>query len=43
VVQERLGHANLGVTLDICANVSPHRQYEAAENTDAGMRAALAG
>ncbi len=42
VVQERLGHANVGITLDIYSHVSPHMQSDAAEKIDAGMRAALA-
>ncbi len=41
VVQERLGHANVGITLDIYSHVAPHIQSEAAEKNDAGMRAAL--
>ena len=43
VVQERLGHANVGITLDIYSHVSPHMQLDAAERIDAGMRKALAG
>jgi len=43
VVQERLGHANVGITLDIYSHVSPHMQSDAAERIDAGMRKALAG
>ena len=43
VVQERLGHANLGITLDIYSYVAPHMQDEAAEKIDAGLRKALAG
>jgi len=43
VVQERLGHANVGIALDIYSHVSPHMQSDAAEKIDAGMRAALAG
>jgi integrase len=42
-VQERLGHANLGITLDIYSYVAPHMQDEAAEKIDAGLRKALAG
>ena len=42
VVQERLGHANVGITLDIYSHVSPHMQSDAAEKIDAAMRAALA-
>ena len=43
VVQERLGHANVGITLGVYSLVSPHLQSDAAEMTDAGLRAALAG
>jgi len=43
VVQERLGHANVGITLDIYSHVSPHMQSDAAEKIDAGLPAALAG
>ena len=42
VVQKRLGHANVGITLDIYSHVSPHMQSDAAEKIDAAMRAALA-
>jgi hypothetical protein len=38
VVQERLGHANVGITLDIYSHVSPHMQSDAAAKIDAGMR-----
>jgi integrase len=37
VAQERLGHANAGITLDIYSHVSPHMQSDAAERIDAGM------
>jgi hypothetical protein len=43
VVQDRLGHANVGITLDVYSHVSPHMQSDAAEKIDAGLRAALAG
>jgi len=43
VVQERLGHANVGITLDIYSHVSPHMQEEAAAKIDVALRAALAG
>jgi integrase len=43
VVQERLGHANVGITLDIYSHVAPHMQEEAAAKIDAGLREALAG
>jgi integrase len=42
VVQERLGHANVGITLDINSHVAPNMQEEEAERIDAGMRVALA-
>ena len=42
IVSERLGHANVGITLDIYSHVSPHMQSDAAEKIEAGMRAALA-
>jgi integrase len=41
-VQERLGHANVGITLDIYSHISPHMQSDAAERIDAGMRKAMA-
>jgi hypothetical protein len=43
VVQERLGYASVGITLDIYPHVSWHMQSDAAETIDAGLRAALAG
>ena len=43
VVQERLGHASIGITLDTYSHVMPGMQEEAAEKIDAGLRAALAG
>ena len=43
VVQERLGHANVGITLDIYSHASPHMQADTAEKTDAEEGAALAG
>jgi integrase len=42
VVSERLGHASIGITLDTYSHVMPGMQEEAAENIDAGLRAALA-
>jgi site-specific recombinase XerD len=42
VVQERFGHANVGITLDIYSHVSWHMEPDAAERIDPGMRAALA-
>ena len=41
VVQERLGHANVGIPLDIYSHVAPHMQSDAAKKIDAGMRRAL--
>jgi len=43
VVQERLGHASIGITLDPCTPAMPGMQEEAAEKIDAGLRAILAG
>jgi len=43
VVQERLGHASIGITLDTYSHVMPGMQEEAAKKIDAGLRAALAG
>ncbi|HEX7611385.1 MAG TPA: tyrosine-type recombinase/integrase [Candidatus Limnocylindrales bacterium] len=43
VVSERLGHASIGITLDVYSHVMPGMQEEAAEKIDAGLRAALAG
>jgi len=43
VVQERLGHANVGITLDIYSHVSANMQTDAAEKIDAGMRKAITG
>ena len=43
VVQERLGHANVSITLDIYSHVAPHMQEEAAARSDEALAAALAG
>jgi len=43
VVQERLGNANVGITLDVYSHVMPGMQSDAAVKIDAGMRKALAG
>jgi len=43
VVSEPLGHASIGITLDIYSHVMPGMQDEATEKIDAGLRAALAG
>ena len=41
VVQERLGHANVSITLDIYSHVAPHMQTAAAAKIDGALRAAL--
>jgi integrase len=41
IVQERLGHANIGITMDIYSHVMPGMQNEAADRVDAVLRAAL--
>jgi integrase len=43
VVSERLGHANVGITLDVHSHDMPTLREAAAEKIDAGLRAALAG
>jgi integrase len=43
VVSERLGHATVGITLDVYSHVLPGMQEEAATRTDVALRAALAG
>jgi integrase len=43
VVQERLGHASISITLDIYSHVAPHMLEEAAEKIDEALAAALAG
>ena len=43
VVQERLGHASIGITLDPCRPAMPGMQEEVAEKIDAGLRKALVG
>jgi integrase len=43
VVQERLGHANVGITLDIYSHCTANMQQEAAEKIDEALAAALAG
>ena len=42
VVSERLGHANIAITLDIYAHVLPEMQNEAADRTDVVLQKALA-
>ncbi|HET6497054.1 MAG TPA: hypothetical protein VFH61_17020 [Thermoleophilia bacterium] len=41
VVQERLGHANVGITLDIYSHVASNTQADATEKIDAGIRRAM--
>jgi integrase len=41
VVSERLGHSNIGITLDTYSHVLPGMQEEAAQRVDAALRAAL--
>ena len=43
VVQERLGHTNVSITLDIYSHCTPNMQQEAAEKMDEALAAALAG
>jgi integrase len=43
VVFERLGHASIGITLDIYSHCLPSMQEEAAEKINEGLRAAMAG
>jgi len=42
VVQERLGHANVSITLDIYSHCTANMQQEAAEKIDEALAAALA-
>ena len=41
VVSERLGHAKVGTTLDICSHVLPGMQEEAAQRIDSALRKAI--
>jgi integrase len=41
VVQERLGHSSIAITMDIYRNLMPNMQGEAAAAVDAAMRAAI--
>jgi integrase len=41
VVSERLGHANIGITLDVYSHVLPGMQEDAARRVDAALRSAL--
>ena len=42
VVSERLGHANVSITLDIYSHLTANMQQEAAEKIDEALREALA-
>ena len=42
VVQERVGHADVRITLDVYSHVSPHVKTDAAEQIDAELRAEFA-
>jgi integrase len=41
VISERLGHSKVGFTLDVYSHLLPGMQEEAAQKTDAGLRAAI--
>ena len=41
VVSERLGHANVGITLDTYSHVMPGMQEEAAERINSVLRGAI--
>ena len=41
VVQERLGHSSIGITMDLYSHLMPNMQTEAAAAVDGAMRAAL--
>ena len=43
VAQERLGHSNVGITLDLYSHVLPGMQEDAAAKVDAVIRAAIDG
>ena len=38
IVQERLGHANIAMTLDLYSHVTPDMQRQAAETLEAALR-----
>jgi integrase len=40
VVQERLGHASIAITMDIYSHLLPNMQVDAAAKIDAVLRAA---
>ncbi len=41
IVQERLGHSSIGITLDIYSHLMPNMQTSAAATVDGVMRAAI--
>jgi integrase len=41
IAQERLGHANIGTTLDLYSHVMPGMQTDAASRVDVVLRAAI--
>ena len=41
VVQERLGHSSIGITLDTYSHVMPNMQADAAATVDAAFQAAM--
>jgi integrase len=41
IVQERLGHSSISVTMDIYSHLMPNMQAEAAAKVDDAMRAAI--
>jgi len=41
IVQERLGHGSIGITMDLYSHLMPNMQTEAAAAVDGAMRAAL--
>lgn len=41
IAQERLGHANIGTTLDLYSHVMPGMQTDAASRVDVALRAAI--
>ncbi|MGY9014551.1 MAG: hypothetical protein ACKVG9_04565 [Rhodospirillales bacterium] len=40
-MSERLGHSNIGITMDLYSHVLPGMQEDAAERVDNALRAAL--
>ena len=41
VVQERLGHSSIAITIDIYSHLMPNTQGEAAAAVDVALRAAI--